>query len=260
MVRKPNKLRKKLNEGKVVTGSVIYSWSPNVMEIGGYCGLDFMRIDNEHAWRQDKSAEHLIRAATISNVVPLIRVDRDNPFLIRKALEIGAGAILVPNLQTPDEIRSVVKASKFPPLGIRGYSGSCWSAGWGTQAGKEWVQWSNAEPMIGVMIENESIMDHLDEILSIEGLDYLYFGPADYSMSLGLGEPKKNHPDVQDALKTIVAKARKCGVHVAFGVGTNLEEIQMYIDMGINMLEIGNDLNVLKSVWESTNSSIKNMV
>jgi len=260
MERKPNKLRKILKEGKLATGSVIYSWSPNVMEVCGYSGLDFMRIDNEHAWRQDRTAEHLIRAAIISDVVPLLRVDRDNPYLIRKALEIGAGAVLVPNLQTPDEVRSAIKASKFPPFGIRGYSGSCWSAGWGTKAGKEWVQWSNTEPMIGIMIEHKRIMDYIDEILSIEALDYVYFGPSDYSMSLGLGEPNKNHPDVQDALKRTIAAAKKHGKHVAYGVGTNPEEIKKYIAMGITMLELGNDLGILKSVWEKTKEAIKDMI
>jgi len=260
MQRKPNKLRSKLKEGKVITGSVIYSWSPNVMEVCGCAGLDFMRIDNEHAWRQDQSAEHLIRAATVVDVVPLVRIDRDNPYLIRKALEIGAGAVLVPNLQTPEEVLSVVKASKFPPLGIRGYSGSCWSASWGSKAGQDWVRWSDTEPMIGIMVENVRIMDHLDEVLSIDGLDYVYFGPADYSMSLGLGKPDKNNPDVQDALKKTVTAAQKYGKHVAFGVGTNITEIKRYMDMGITMLELGNDLNILKSVWEQTNHSIRDLL
>ena len=257
MQRKSNKLRFKLKEGKVVVGSVIYSWSPNIMEVSGCAGLDFMRIDNEHTWRQDQTAEHLIRAAAVADVVPLIRIDRDNPYLIRKALEIGAGAVLVPNLQTPEEVLNVVKASKFPPLGIRGYSGSCWSASWGSKAGQDWVRWSDTEPMIGIMIENVRIMTYLDDILAIDGLDYVYFGPADYSMSLGLGRPEKNHPDVQSALKETITVAKKHGKHVAFGVGINIDEIKMYKDMGITILEIGNDLSILKSVWEQTINTIR---
>jgi 2-keto-3-deoxy-L-rhamnonate aldolase RhmA len=256
MQRKPNKLRVKLKEGKIVTGSVIYSWSPNIMEISGYSGLDFMRIDNEHAWPQDRMAEHLIRAAAISDVVPLMRVDRDNPYLIRKALEIGAGAILVPNIYTPEEAEDVVKASKFPPRGIRGYSASCWSGGWGTKGGKEWVEWSDAEPMIGVMIEHVRAMKDIEEILSVEGLDYVLFGPADFSMSLGLGEPRKNHPDVQDAIMKTIAAAKKYAKHVMLGVGTNIDEIRKYMDMGITMLELSSDLTILMSIWEKTNHAI----
>jgi 2-keto-3-deoxy-L-rhamnonate aldolase RhmA len=256
MQRKPNKLRLKLKEGRVVTGSVIYSWSPNIMEISGYSGLDFMRIDNEHAWPQDRMPEHLIRAASIFEVVPLMRVDRDNPYLIRKALEIGAGAVVVPNIHTPDEAEAVVKASKFPPAGVRGYSATCWSGGWGTKGGKEWVEWSDTEPMIGVMIEHIVAMEKIEEILSVEGLDYVLFGPADFSMSLGLREPRKNHPDVQNAMTKTVAAAKKYGKHVMLGVGTNIDEIKKYVDMGITMLEFSSDLAILHSVWEKTNRAI----
>jgi len=184
MKRQPNELRSKLKSVGFVTGSVMYSWGPNVMEVAGNTGLDFMRIDSEHAWRQDASMEHLVRAANCAGIVPIIRVDKGNPHLIRKALEIGAGGIIVPHIHTPEAAVAVVRASKFPPRGFRGYSGHCWSAGWTTAAGREWVEWSDAEPMIGVMIENHQAMTCIDEILAVDGLDFVLFGPADYAMSL----------------------------------------------------------------------------
>ena len=259
MQRKLNKLREKLNRGERVTGSVIYSWSPNVMEAAGYGGLDFVRIDNEHAWRQDASAEHLMRAAALAEVAAIMRVDRENPFLIRKALEIGASGILVPDVCTPEEAVSVVRASKFPPRGTRGYSGNCFSGGWGSMAGAPWVQWSNTEPMIGVMIENKKAMECIDEILAVEGLDFVLFGPADYSMSLGLNEPSRNHEDVQSALKKTIAAAKKCGKYVMYNPGVNPEEIKKYVDMGVTMLELSNDLSIIRSVWEKTNKAIAEM-
>ena len=78
--------------------------------------------------------------------------------------------------------------------------GDCFSAYWGTRAGKEWVQFSDAEPMIGIMIEHVSAMQHLDEILAVEGLDYVYWGAADYSMSIGLGGPQRYNREVLKAL------------------------------------------------------------
>ena len=107
----------------------------------GLAGLDYLRIDNEHAWRQDGTLEHLIRAAIMGGVVPIVRIDRDNPYLLRKALEIGAGAIIVPDVCTVEEAESVVRAAKFPPRGSRGYSGNCWSAGWGARAVTQWLSW-----------------------------------------------------------------------------------------------------------------------
>lgn len=252
-----NRLREKLQDQQVVLGSVIYSWSPNVMEVAGYAELDFMRIDNEHAWRQDSSAEELMRAAELVGVAAIMRVDRDNPYLIRKALEIGAAGIIVPDIHSVEEAEAVVKAAKFPPRGTRGYSGNCRSGWWGGGAGPAWIEWSDGEPMIGVMIEHVSVMDQVDDVLAIEGLDFVLFGPADYSMSLGLGKPSKNDEQVQDALKRTIAAAQKSGKHVMFGVGTSLEEICRYLDMGVTMLEVGNDLGILRSFWNERVEAIR---
>jgi 4-hydroxy-2-oxoheptanedioate aldolase len=256
MERGPNKLRQKLAKGYCATGTAVFSWSPNIIDAIGFAGLDFVRIDNEHAWRQDSSMEHLVRAAVMGDVVPLVRVDRDNPSLIRKALEIGAGGIIVPDVCTVEEAEAVVQASKFPPRGTRGYSGNCWSAGWGTMAGAGWVQWSDSEPMIGIMIENVKAMDRVDDILAVEGIDFTLFGPADYSMSLGLEEPRANDERVQEALARTVAAARKAGKHVALGVGLDPKTIRKYVDLGITMLELGNDLGIVRSAWERTKGAV----
>lgn len=259
MEHKANKLRAKLARGELVTGSVSYSWSPNVIETAGYAGLDFIRVDSEHAWRRDPMAEHLMRAAYIADIVPVVRVDREDPYLIRKALEIGAGGIIVPDVRNAEEVEAVVRASKFPPVGSRGYSSLCWSAGWGSKAGEEWIQWSNTEPMIGVMIENQEAVEKVNVILAVDGLDFVLFGPADYSMSLRLGKPDKNHEKVQEALKLTLQAAEKHGKPVMFNPGTNIQEIKKYVDMGITMLEIGNDLGILRTIWSNTVKEIQGL-
>jgi 4-hydroxy-2-oxoheptanedioate aldolase len=227
----------------------MYSWSPNVMEAAGYSGLDFMRIDTEHTWRQDSSMEDLIRAAYLTHIAPIIRVDRDNPALIRKALEIGAQAIIVPDIHSPQDAEGVVRASKFPPIGQRGYSGNVWSAAWGTRAGAEWIEWSDTQPMIGAMIENHSAMDCITQILATEGLDFVLFGPADYAMSLGWRRPAKESKEVQDALKRTIEAAALAGKHVMLGVSTDPEELRRYRGLGVTMFEFSNDLRVVGDVW-----------
>ena len=234
----------------MVHGCVTHAWSPNVIDVIAYAGLDFIRIDNEHSWRQDQSAEQLIRAATAAGISTIFRVDRDNPYLIRKALEIGADAILVPDIEHVEQARAVVSAAKFPPVGRRGCSPSCFSGGWGTHPIAEWIEWSNREPMVGVMIEVPSIIEHVDEIMQIEGLDYVMFGPADFSINLGFKEPQPNHSDVQAALATTVAAAKKAGKHVLFPVGMDHEAIKKCKKMGVTMMEHSSDLGVLFSTWK----------
>jgi len=258
MKHQPNKLKKILREGKVAFGSCINVFSPNLVELAGFCGLDFCRIDNEHTWRQDESLDHMMRAAVVGDIVALPRIDKGNPFLIRKVYEIGAKGFIIPDIQSSDEVKEIIRAAKFPPEGNRGYSGNCFSAGYGTRAGEEWIKWSNEELIVGVMIEDKEAIKDIDSIMALKGLDFVLFGPADYSLNIGLPAPKKNHPKVQDALKKTINAAKKNNKYVMIGVGFPWEEeAQKYIDLGCQMIEIGHDYSILKTIWKNTLKKMK---
>ena len=253
-----NKLRNVLKEGKIALGTCIDSFSPAVVEIAGYSGLDFCRIDTEYSWRRDESLEHMMRAAALCGITPMVRVEKGNSYLISKAFQIGAGAILVSDIASYQEALDVVKAAKFAPKGVRGLSSFSFAAGWGTAGGSDFINWSDAELMVGIMIENEQVMSQINEIFAIDGLDYCLFGPADYSMSLGYRSVKKNDPKVQDAIKKTVEAAAKHNKAVAIGVGQPYEEdARKYISMGCRIIEIGHELGVLKSVYTSAASTIR---
>jgi 4-hydroxy-2-oxoheptanedioate aldolase len=259
MQRKPNKVRAKLQKGEVVTGSVLYSWNPNVLEAIGYAGLDFIRLDTEHTWHQSESMEHLMRAAYIADIVPIVRVDRDNPYLIRKALEIGAGGIIVPEVNTPEEAAEIVKAAKYPPRGHKGYSGQVWAGSWGTQAGEPFINWMDTEPMIGIMIEHKDAISNVDEILAVDGIDFAHFGPADLSMSYGLGKPDRNNALIQEACIKTIEAAKKSGKYVLYNPGLNTEEIEKYLKMGITMVELSNDLASMRTTLGKAKDTVLNL-
>ena len=254
-----NRLKEILEEGKLAVGTCVYSCSPALVELAGFCGLDFCRIDNEHSWRRDESAENMIRAAVISGVVPLLRVDRDDLNVVRKALEIGAGGIIVPHINTAEEVEEIVRAAKFPPRGERGIGTLCFSAHWGTEKTMEWIKWSNKEQLIGIMIEDSRAVSKLDEIMSVKELDYVLFGASDYASSIGLpGET--NHPKVMDALKKTIRAAERHGKHVCKGVGHPwVENAKKFVDMGCHMIEIGHDVTILKSVWSMKGEEIRKL-
>ncbi len=204
--------------------------------------------------------EHMIRAAYLAEITPILRIDKGDPYIVRKALEVGAGGVIVPDIATKEEAAEVVSAAKFPPRGTRGYSSLCFSGQWGARAGEDWVNWSDNETLVGVMIENEEAMSKLDAILSLDGLDFALFGPSDYSMSLGLRGPQKNHPKVQDALKKTIEVASKYNKPVAIGVGQPWdEEAKKYINLGCRMIEIGHDVVVLRSIWKDLSTTIRNI-
>jgi 4-hydroxy-2-oxoheptanedioate aldolase len=251
-----NKLKRILEESKIAVGTCIYSFSPALVEVAGFCGLDFCRIDIEHAWRQDENFEHMMRAAAISEIVALPRVDR-NPFLIRKALEAGAGGIIVPHILNVEEVADVVKAAKFPPQGERGFGNLCFSGRWGTSPGVEWIKWSNEETMVGVMIEDQRAVEKIDEIMSVDGLDFVLFGPADYSVSLGI-PVQTRHPKVMDGLKKIIDAAARHGKYVMANVCYPwAENAKKFIEMGCRLIEIGHDVTILTSMWRMLGEEIR---
>jgi len=245
-----NKLLEKLRAGKVAVGTCAYSFSPDIVQLAGYCGLDFCRIDNEHAWRQDSALENMVRAARSSGIAAMSRVDRDNPYLVRKALEVGSQAVLIPQIQNAREAQDVVDAAKFPPLGKRGFGNLNQSGFYGIIDGKEWIEWSNSEIMVGVMIETEKALGELDGIMSIKGLDFVLIGAADLSISLGLPKPMQEDPKIQNAIRQIIEHARKHGKYVMLGIGNPwIANAKRYIDMGINMIEVGHDFTILRDIW-----------
>jgi 4-hydroxy-2-oxoheptanedioate aldolase len=200
----------------------------------------------------------MMRAAALSGITSMVRVEKGNPYLISKVFQIGAGAILVSDIASYQEAMDVVKAAKFAPKGIRGLSSFSFAAGWGTLGGPDWINWCDEELMVGIMIENQHVINQIDEIFAIEGLDYCLFGPADFSMSLGYRSVKKNDPKVQDAIKRTVEAAAKHNKAVAIGIGQPYEEeARKYITMGCRIIEIGHELDILKSVYTSATSAIR---
>ncbi|MCD6420602.1 MAG: hypothetical protein J7L41_07840 [Synergistetes bacterium] len=251
-------LREMLRSGRTAVGVVVDSYSPTIVEVAGYSGLDFVRIDDEHAWRRDDSMEHMIRAAYVAHITPIVRVDKNDIDVIGKALCLGASGIIVSNIVDRTEVERAVKAAKFPPVGVRGYSSMCFSGHWGARSGREWVEWSDRESVVGIMIENKDAINKLDEIFSVDGLDFALFGFSDYSMSLGFREPKRNHPEVQAALVKTVKVASKYGKVVAVGLGKAWkEDIDRYTKLGCRMIELGHDVAILRRTWAEMRAHIK---
>ena len=131
----PNRVRQKLRAGKLVSGSVVDTMAPNMMHAAGWSGLDFIRIDNEHQWNRDEAMAQLIQTGIAIGVETIVRIDRDDPYMARKILELGAGGIIFPQMRSAADVEEHLRYTKFPPKGIRGYASCNWAGGWGTNSG-----------------------------------------------------------------------------------------------------------------------------
>jgi 4-hydroxy-2-oxoheptanedioate aldolase len=253
-----NKLKKTLKEGRVAIGTCVDTFSPAVAEVAGYVGLDFIRIDTEYSWRRDESLENMIRGCLIGGTSALVRVEKGQPYLISKALQAGADAILVCDVTSYEEACEVVRAARFAPKGVRGYSTFTPAGHWGLEGGKGWVDWCDSELMSGIMVENQEVVEDLDRIFAIDGLDYCLFGVSDFSMSIGYREPRKNDSKVQDAMKYTCEIAAKHNKWASIVLGEPFaKEAKHYTDMGFRMIELGHDVGILAAAWKKSISEIR---
>ncbi len=193
--------------------------SPNMVEVIGYAGLDFIVFDSEHGYMTPETMENMVRAAECSRLTPFIRVPQNERQYILKALDIGALGIHVPMVNTRDDAEKAVYHAKYYPRGGRGLAFSQRSTRYGVGVDKrKYLEESNRETMVMVHLETRQAIENLPRILEVEGVDVLFIGPTDLAQSLGYyGDP--GHEEVQtmitEAMALIIETGKVPGVFIA---------------------------------------------
>jgi len=238
-----NRIRKVIKEGGAALGAGALTFNPNVIEVLGNAGLDFVWLDLEHTGHcpfDSVSMENLIRAADNVDIATLVRVPTDDDHMIGKLLDAGAQAILVPGLSSVEEVRHAVSAAKYS-LGGRG---TPLSRATGFRAPDQaFAEQADQDTMIGIMIENKALIDNLDKVLMINGLDFGFIGPSDLSISLGVPF-QTSHPKVKEYISKALELCKAKGIPVGYPV-SDLESARKAIREGCKLLRIGVDLQVL---------------
>jgi 4-hydroxy-2-oxoheptanedioate aldolase len=166
---------------------------------------------------------------------------------------------VIPHILTAEEAEDIVRKAKFPPRGDRGIGSLCFSGRWGTANTLEWIKWSDEEQMVGVMIEDYRTMEQIDEIMAVEGLDYVLFGASDYAISIGL-PGQGGHPKVMEALKETIRAADRHGKYVCKGVGYPwVENAKKMVELGCHMIEMGHDASILRTIWSKKGEDIRKL-
>ncbi|MGI9383921.1 MAG: HpcH/HpaI aldolase family protein [Methyloligellaceae bacterium] len=211
---RPNAVRKMLADGKQVVNGWLAIPSAASAEMMAHCGFDSVTIDMQHGLVDYQAAVGMLQAISTTDVTPMARVPWNEPGIMMKLLDAGAYGIVCPMINTRDEAERYVAACRYPPLGARSF-GPARAVLYG---GADYHQHANDEVLLFAMIETRTALDNLDEILAVEGLDGVYIGPSD--LSLSLGKPPTLAPEdaeVLAAMQTICdatkAKSRIAGVH-----------------------------------------------
>lgn len=204
----PKSLKKRLKERELTIGSWIQIGNTDVAEIMAKAGFDWLVVDMEHSAVSISQAHSLIQVIDLAGCVPLIRLSNNDPTLIKRVMDAGAHGIIVPNVNSADEAIAAVKATQYPPNGMRGVG--LWRAqGFGFNF-DEYKKWQASESIVIVQIEHIDGVNNLEAILNTDGVDGFIIGPYDLSASLGIpGEFE--HPDFKKALETVLGVSKKMG-------------------------------------------------
>lgn len=242
------KFKDKLNRKESVIGPFMKVSDPAFVEVAGYAGFDFVILDTEHGPSSIESIQNLIRAAIVSGVLPIIRVQDGSETSIGKALDIGALGIQVPQVQNGEQAKEIVNRAKFYPKGERGVCRFVRAANYSAMDRFEYFKAAN-DALIILQLEGQESINNINEILEVEGVDIIFIGPYDLSQSLGVPGEITN-PIVIEKMQYIVDKAKEKNIIV----GTFLDDIgsiKRWKDAGILYLSYSVDVGIFLEACRS---------
>ncbi|MGP0032135.1 MAG: HpcH/HpaI aldolase family protein [Acidimicrobiales bacterium] len=235
-----NSLRAMWDEGGAALGGWLTVPSGFSAEIMAHSGFDWVCVDMQHGLIDYTQMAQMLQGISSTETVPLVRVPWNEPGIIGKSLDAGAWGVIVPMVNSRDEAEAAVAACRYAPEGHRSYG----PLRANYYAGTGYFDRANREVLCIVMVETRRAIDHVDEILSVPGVDAVYIGPADLSVTLGLA-PAPDHPDPRftDALERVLDAARRHGVIP--GIAGNADTAVKRLGQGFRMVEVASDARLL---------------
>lgn len=231
---KTNHMKSKLLAGEPAFGCSIMVPSPQMVEMLGHAGFDWVLIDLEHGTIDLETAELMIMAAEVSGVTPIARPRSNRRQDISSVMDRGAMGVQVPHVNTAEDARRAVDAVKFGAGDRRGLAAGTRPDSYGLSGSmSEFVEHSNAQSLVCVQLEHAAAIDNLDEILAVEEIDVFFIGPSDLSQSMGHpGNP--GAASVAAAIEGILQKIRDAGR--VPGMPASAEKVDAVLGAGVKYI------------------------
>ncbi len=243
-----NHVRERLARDEPAIGARTETFSPVMVEVYGQLGYDFVWLDIEHAGPSpyDNTAfDALVRAAEGAEIELMVRPPSGDPPLVHKVLDTGVTTILIPQVESVEEIQEAVEAAHFVydgGPGARGFGGGR-PTGWGADS-EGFIERQDEAVMVGAMIEHRDAVDAVEDILSVPELGFAFIGANDLSISMG--HPRQtDHPEVQAAIEVVEDACRDAGI--PFGAPKHdTEAAADAIANGYNVLRVGDEVGAVR--------------
>jgi len=213
---KPNKMKAKLLAGEPALGVSVMIPSPQIVEMLGALGFDWVLIDCEHGTISLETVELMAMAAEAAGITPIARPATRSADHILQVMDRGVMGVQVPHVNSAEDARNAVAAVKYHPLGRRGLAAGSRPSGYGFAGSMEqYVGAANRESLVCVQLEEEEAVRNAAEILEVDGVDVFFIGPSDLSQSMGHpGDPKATpvRQAIDETLDQILAAGRIPGL------------------------------------------------
>ena len=231
-----NITKAKLDGGNVVFGAIISRYAPDLVELFGAIGYDFVMIDCEHGPMDLDQVEHMVRAAEVFDITPIARIPDHAESTILRYLDRGLQGIIVPHVNTREEADAVARAARYYPQGYRGVGGGR-AHDYGVKVSRaESTEWINSQTLVIPMIEDTVAVENLDGILGVPGVDVLHVASGDLGQSMGNPGPE----EVRRLMSQLIPKIRAGGKMVGVGGNSPADAagVAEFIKLGSNFVTI----------------------
>jgi len=258
---RPNVLRERLRAGQPTLGTRIHSSWPAVVEAIGHAGgYDYVEFLAEYAPFDLYALENFCRAAELHSLGSVIKVDQEpRSFLAQRGIGAGFQGVVFADCRSADEVRQCVRIARPDTPADGGTYGVgprrfAYMSYGGTP---EYVQ-ALRDVVVIIMIEKQTTVDRLEEILSIPGVDMIQWGPGDFSMSVGRpGE--RAAPEVKAAERKVFETARRMGIPARAEINRP-EDAKPYLDLGVRHFCLGSDLPILYEWWKGQGQALRKLL
>lgn len=239
-----NQFKAALARGETQYGLWLALGSAYAAEVCATTGADWLLIDGEHAPNSVPSVLEQLQVVTPYPVSAVVRPVNGDAALIKQYLDVGAQSLMIPMVETGEQARELVRATRYPPQGgIRGVGGGLTRATrWGAIG--DYIHRAHEEICLILQVESRRGAEHIREIAAVEGVDAIFIGPVDLSADMGFPD-QPEHPEVQASIESVAAAAKAAGKAVGI-LAPGEPAARRYRDLGFDFIAVAIDISLLR--------------
>ena len=247
-------IREKVLKGRPLAGTFLTLGSGAIAELACRAGLEWILVDTEHGLGDYNALANQIQAARLLSVPSIVRVLSNEPGYFKRALDLGAAGIMVPQVRTAQEATRAVQAMRYPPDGIRGLTRTSRASNFGEKI-DDYFSKANRNLLTVIQIETKESIENIDQIASIDGVDVLFIGPSDLSCNLEI-PCDLQHPQLRASIRKVVDSAKRHQKQTGILIKDPLQ-IPAFVEDGFCLIALETDLSIIKKGMRAVSESFK---